>query len=106
MMMIISHGASFLVDTLVTTTSKSYAGLFQLNYLSLMVFSKHLLQYLLNSYKRYNELLTQALDTGFEISTLDSAGMATSARTSCVQRRIATSLISLMLMRCDTRING
>jgi hypothetical protein len=70
-MMIISHGASFLADTVITCGSKSYAGLFQLNYLSLMAFSKHLLQYLLKSVSRYNELIAEAKELALKASSFD-----------------------------------
>ena len=70
-MMIISHGASFLADTLITCGSKSYAGLLQLNYLSLMAFSKHLLQYLLQSASRYNDLIAEAKELALKASTID-----------------------------------
>ncbi|MEK0336930.1 MAG: hypothetical protein QQN41_05790 [Nitrosopumilus sp.] len=71
MMMMISHGASFLTDTIITTGTKSYAGIFQLNYLSLMAFSQHLLQYMLNSVKEYNQLIKQSKEKALEIGKID-----------------------------------
>jgi hypothetical protein len=71
MLMIISHGASFLVDTIITTSSKSYAGLFQLNYASLLAFSKHLLQYILNSSKEYSQLIQDSKNKVIEIWDID-----------------------------------
>jgi hypothetical protein len=71
LMMVISHGASFLLDTVMTCGSKSYAGLLQLNYLSLIAFSKHLLHYLLKSASRYKELIAEAKDLARKASVLD-----------------------------------
>lgn len=71
MMMIIAHGASFLVDTIITTTSKSYAGLFQLNYASLLAFSKHLIQYILKSTKEYKHLIEGSKNKANEVGKLD-----------------------------------
>jgi hypothetical protein len=70
-MMMISHGSSFLTDTLITTGSKSYMGLFQLNYPSLIAFSKYLLQYLLKNAAEYNKLIEQAKDKANEIADID-----------------------------------
>jgi hypothetical protein len=71
-MMMIAHGSSFLVDTIVTTSSKSCAGLFQLNYLSLMAFCQHLLQYLIQSNKEYKKLLNDAREKSSEVDSLNS----------------------------------
>lgn len=71
MMMIIAHGGSFLVDTIIATSSKSYAGLFQLNYASLLAFSKHLLQYLLQSTKEYNRLIEASKSKALEVQNVD-----------------------------------
>ena len=46
-MMMLGHGSSFLVDTILTTNSQNYMGLFQLNFASLLWFSKHLLKYVI-----------------------------------------------------------
>jgi hypothetical protein len=70
-MMMMSHGSSFLVDSIITLSSKSYAGLFQLNYLSLMAFSKHLLQYLIKNISEYNKLIEEAKSKANEISEID-----------------------------------
>lgn len=59
-MMVVAHGASFMVDSLITAGTKSYAGLFQLNHLSLLAFCRHLLQYLLQSRSRYQALMAEA----------------------------------------------
>lgn len=53
----IAHGSSFLVDTLVTTSSKSYAGLFSLNYGSLLAFSGYSITYLSKYLKERNSIL-------------------------------------------------
>jgi len=71
MMMMMSHGSSFLVDSIITLSSKSYAGLFQLNYLSLMAFSKHLLQYLIKNVGEYNRLIEESKNKANEISEID-----------------------------------
>jgi hypothetical protein len=70
-MMMMSHGSSFLVDSIITLSSKSYTGLFQLNYLSLMAFSKHLLQYLIKNIGEYNKLIEEAKSKANEISAID-----------------------------------
>lgn len=70
--MMIAHGSSFLVDTIITTSSKNYAGLFQLNYLSLLAFSKHLLQYLVKGFRDYNELVKQMRTKGIELDKIDA----------------------------------
>ncbi|MHB8338430.1 MAG: hypothetical protein ACYDEE_13535 [Ignavibacteriaceae bacterium] len=70
-MMMMSHGSSFLVDSIITLSSKSYAGLFQLNYLSLMAFSKHLLQYLIKNVGEYNKLIEETKSKANEISEID-----------------------------------
>ncbi len=70
-MMMMSHSSSFLVDSIITLSTKSYAGLFQLNYLSLMAFSKHLLQYLIKNVSEYNKLIEEAKSKATEINGLD-----------------------------------
>lgn len=71
-MMMMAHGASFLVDTLITTSSKSYAGLFQLNFASLLAFSKHLLQYLIQSAKEYNRLIEALKNKALDMQNIDN----------------------------------
>ncbi len=70
-MMMLGHGSSFLVDTLITTGSQNYMGLFQLNFASLMWFSKHLVQYVVKCSKEYRELMHQVKDKAKEISYID-----------------------------------
>lgn len=71
-MMMVAHGASFMVDSLITVGTKSYGGLFQLNYLSLLAFSRHLIQYLLQSRARYQQLLAEARAAGDRVRELDT----------------------------------
>lgn len=56
----IAHGSSFLLDTLITTGSKSYAGLFQLNYGSLIAFAGYVTKYLLECHKKRQNLVFQS----------------------------------------------
>jgi hypothetical protein len=71
-MMMISHGSSFLVDTLLTTCSQNYMGLFQLNYASLIWFSKHLLQYLIKCSNEYKQMMSHIGDITKEIELLEN----------------------------------
>lgn len=50
----IAFGSSFMIDTIISTTSKNFVGLLELNYLSLLVFTKHLIQYFLVANKKRN----------------------------------------------------
>ena len=52
----IAFGSSFMTDTIISTASKNYVGLLELNYLSLLVFTKHLVQYLLVAKKKRSSL--------------------------------------------------
>ncbi len=52
----IAHGSSFLIDTIISTSSKSYAGLFQLNLGSLTLFSTYTIKYLIKCLKESNEI--------------------------------------------------
>jgi hypothetical protein len=70
-MMMMSHGSSFLVDSIITFSTKSYAGLLQLNYLSLMAFAKHLLQYLIKNVGEYNKLIEEAKNKANDMSAID-----------------------------------
>lgn len=68
---VISHLSSFTVDTLITCGSKQYAGIFQLNYISLIALSKHLVAYLLKNYREYSALIGLARDKADEIGKLN-----------------------------------
>ncbi|MBU9721617.1 MULTISPECIES: hypothetical protein [Bacillaceae] len=57
MMMMMAHGSSFMVDTLISTNSPNFTGIFQLNYASLLQFSRHLMKYLLKNGKEYHSLI-------------------------------------------------
>jgi len=56
MLGILSHGSSFLIDSLITTSSKSYAGIFQLNFGSLLMFSKYVISYTMKCLKEKREI--------------------------------------------------
>ncbi len=71
MMMMMSHGASFLVDALITCSSRQYSGIFELNYMSVLALGKHLLQYLIQNAKQYRELILQCKDKADEIGELE-----------------------------------
>lgn len=67
-MMSIAHGASFLIDSIITISTKNYAGLFNLNYLSLLAFSKHLFQYFANDIKKYKKLINESKEKSKNLS--------------------------------------
>ncbi|MFZ4590656.1 MAG: hypothetical protein ACOYN6_06640 [Ignavibacteria bacterium] len=71
-MMMMAHGSSFLCDTLITTGTKNYAGIFQLNYASLIAFSKYLFQYLIKNYKEYMKLMKEVKAKKIEIYDIDN----------------------------------
>jgi hypothetical protein len=71
-MMMMGHGSSFLADTIITTGSQNYMGLFQLNYASLIAFSKHLIQYSIKCYKENKELMNQVKEKTLEIEKIDN----------------------------------
>lgn len=50
-MKMIAFGSSFTVDTIISTTSKNFTGLLELNYASLLVLVKHLIRYMLTAHK-------------------------------------------------------
>lgn len=58
-MQAIAHASSFLVDTIITTTSKNYMGLFSLDYGTLVRFATHVIKYLIKGTADYNEILTK-----------------------------------------------
>ncbi len=55
----IAHGASFLADTLITTASKNYAGLFCLDYGTLMLFSTDVIKYVKKSMEIQNGVIAK-----------------------------------------------
>ena len=57
----IAFGSLFMVDTIITTSSKNYLGLLELNYPSLLIFLKHLIQYLLSVKKERDTLKKKKL---------------------------------------------
>jgi hypothetical protein len=72
-MFVISHGASFLIDSIISLTSKNYTGLFQLNYASLLAFCKHLLGYLIRNVKKYREFMKEISEKTQLINNIDDA---------------------------------
>jgi len=70
-MMMLGHGSSLLVDTLITTSSQNYVGLFQLNYGSLLSFSRYLLQYLIKCNRERKDLLKKMIEKREDIYSID-----------------------------------
>ncbi|PKN75432.1 MAG: hypothetical protein CVU49_04000 [Candidatus Cloacimonetes bacterium HGW-Cloacimonetes-2] len=70
-MIMLGHGSSFLLDTIITTSSQNYVGLFQLNFASLLWFSKHLLKYVIKCKAEYKLIMSKVASTGYEIELLD-----------------------------------
>lgn len=68
----IAHGSSFLVDTLITTTSKNYAGLFALDYGTLIKFSVDVVKYVKKSSDIYSGTLEKISQVDENILILDS----------------------------------
>ncbi len=55
----IAHGASFLFDTLVTTMRENYAGIFSLDYATLILFSTDVIKYVKKSNDTQNKILSE-----------------------------------------------
>ena len=55
----IAHGSSFLVDTIITTASKNYAGLFCLDYGTLLCFAVDVVKYVKQSTDKQSETLSK-----------------------------------------------
>jgi len=53
---IIAHGTSVLVDAMILVGAKSYAGLYSLNFTSIMVFVRHLWKYLKSSFEEQKSI--------------------------------------------------
>ena len=51
-MEMMAHGSSFLLDTAISVSSKNYTGLFELDYLSLLVLATHTVKYVLEANRR------------------------------------------------------
>ncbi len=69
----IAHGASFLVDTMITTASKNYAGLFCLDYGTLICFSADVIKYLNKGTSDYRKTFKKLSALNNEILELDVA---------------------------------
>ena len=69
----IAHGSSFLVDTIITVTSKNYAGLFCLDYGTLICFSIDVIKYVKKSMDTRKSVLSEISDTRDNILTLEYA---------------------------------
>lgn len=70
--MAIAHGSSFLVDTLITTASKNYAGLFALDYGTLLMFSIDVIKYVKKSSDIYSDTLDKISHVDEDILILES----------------------------------
>lgn len=70
--MAIAHGSSFLVDTLITTASKNYAGLFALDYGTLLMFSIDVIKYVKKSSDIYSDTLDEISQVEEDILMLES----------------------------------
>jgi hypothetical protein len=62
-----------LIDTTISLSSQNYAGLFQLNYASLLVFCKHLLTYIIRNAKKYKEFMRQVSEKTQAIHNIDDS---------------------------------
>ena len=67
----IAHGASFLVDTIITTASKNYAGLFALDYGTLVKFSVDVVKYVKKSTDIYSDTLDKISQVNEDILILE-----------------------------------
>ena len=63
----IAHGASFLTDTLITTASKNYAGLFCLDYGTLVLFTTDVLKYVKKGIETQNGVASKIENINEEI---------------------------------------
>ena len=68
----IAHGSSFLVDTIITTASKNYAGLFALDYGTLIKFSIDVIKYVKKSSDICNDTLNKISQVDDDILVLES----------------------------------
>ncbi len=68
----IAHGSSFLVDTIITTASKNYAGLFALDYGTLIKFSVDVIKYVKKSSDIYSDTLNKISQVDEDILILES----------------------------------
>ena len=70
--MAIAHGSSFLVDTIITTASKNYAGLFALDYGTLILFSMDVIKYVKKSSDIYSDTLDKISQADEDVLILES----------------------------------
>jgi len=69
----IAHGSSFLVDTIITVGSKNYAGLFCLDYGTLLCFSLDVIKYVKQSTDKRKKTLEKISEVSENILTLECA---------------------------------
>lgn len=69
----IAHGSSFLVDTVVNTTSKNYTGLFSLDYGTLICFATDVVKYVKKSLDNQNDLLSKISEVNEKILSEEQA---------------------------------
>ena len=69
----IAHGSSFLVDTIITTASKNYTGLFCLDYGTLLCFAIDVVKYVKQSTDKQKNTLTELFAVSDNILTLECA---------------------------------
>ena len=67
----IAHGSSFLVDTIITMASKNYAGLFCLDYGTLLCFTIDVIKYVKQSTDKRNKTFTELSAVGDSILSLE-----------------------------------
>lgn len=68
----IAHGSSFLVDTIITSASKNYAGLFALDYGTLIKFSFDVIKYVKKSTDIYSDTLDKISQVDEDVLVLES----------------------------------
>ncbi len=73
LLQIIAHGASFLIDTAITAASNNYAGLFSLNYASLLVFATHVVKYVKKSLQERKDIIAKQESNAQNLIALNEA---------------------------------
>ena len=68
---IIAHGSSFLVDSIITVASKNYAGLFSLDYGTLICFATNVIKYIKQDTADYSLTLNKVADVNNGLIQLD-----------------------------------
>ncbi|MGM9683501.1 MAG: hypothetical protein ACI3XQ_07870, partial [Eubacteriales bacterium] len=68
---VIAHGSSFLIDSIITVASKNYAGLFSLDYGTLICFAVDVIKYIKQGTADYNMTLSKIADFNNDLIRLD-----------------------------------